>query len=128
MRTGRAAGVRAEFGPRWLFEPVAPPETEGKRPRLVRYKYMERSEATHILQALLARNAHIHFVYTAGVREFFNHERQLRESFDGVDFKGLVTLDYFPHLDHTQLLEADRRTLVEAIAQRLHAVTDAPPG
>jgi dienelactone hydrolase len=109
-----------------LFEPVAPADTEGKRPRLVRYKYMERPEATHILRALLARNAHVHFVYTAGVREFFNHEGQLRASFDAVDFKGLVTLDYFPDLDHTQLLEADRHALIEAIARRLRAATDAP--
>ena len=63
-------------------------------------------------------------MYTAGVREFFNHERQLRAAFDGVDFKDLVTLDYFPHLDHTQLLEADRHALVEAIARRLHAAIE----
>ena len=107
-----------------LYEPIAPPGTADKRPRLVRYKYMERSESTPLLRTLLARNAHIHFVYTAGMRELFNHERQLRASFEGVDFKDLVTLDYFPHLDHTQALEADRQTLVDAIARRLRAAAD----
>jgi hypothetical protein len=49
----------------------------------------------------------------------FNHEAQLRAMFRGIDFEGLVRLDHFPELDHTQPLEADRRALVEAIARRL---------
>jgi hypothetical protein len=37
-----------------------------------------------------------------------------------------VTLDHFLDVGHTQLLEADRRTLVEAIAKRLAATKEAP--
>jgi len=90
--------------------------------RLVDYQYMEQSEAERILGALLERNARAHFLYTAGQRERFNHERQLGAMFPGLDFGNRVTLDYLPHIDHTQLLSADRRILVEAVARRL---TDA---
>jgi hypothetical protein len=106
-----------------LYEPLA----QGERREIVSYKYMERSESTHILRALLERNAHVHFVYTAGMRNLYNHTRQLRASFSDLDFKGLVTVDYFPRLDHTQLLEEDRRTLIEAIAGRLSEASSAGP-
>jgi len=39
--------------------------------------------------------------------------------FHDVDFDGLVTLTHLPHLEHTQLLDEDRREIVEAIASRL---------
>jgi hypothetical protein len=49
----------------------------------------------------------------------FNHRRQLRAMFNGTNFRGLVKVEHFPRLDHTQLLEADRRTLIDAIARHL---------
>jgi hypothetical protein len=129
-----------------LYEPLvkaemSPSRADGDRSGVVSYKYMERPEATHILRTLLKRNAQVHFVYTAGMREVFNHSGQLRALISDLDFDvrtisnrgappsfrvggGVVTLDYLPRIDHTQLLEEDRRTLVEAVAQRLrgHAV------
>ncbi|HVR18246.1 MAG TPA: hypothetical protein VMS65_01075 [Polyangiaceae bacterium] len=93
----------------------------GQRPatRLVDYRYMEQSESERILSALLARNVRAHFLYTAGQRERFNHERQLRAMFPRLDFRDRVTLDYLPHIDHTQLLVADRRIVIEAVTRRL---------
>jgi dienelactone hydrolase len=85
---------------------------------LVAYKYMEAPESSRILRALLKRHAHVHFIYTGG-SPVFNHTGQLQAMFPDIDFAQLATLDYFPHLDHTQLLETDRRELVEAIASRL---------
>ena len=80
---------------------------------------MAPAEASRILRRLLARGVRLHFIYTAGMSETFNHEGQLREMFPGIDFDGLVRLDYFPDLEHTQPFEADRRRLIEAIARRL---------
>jgi pimeloyl-ACP methyl ester carboxylesterase len=85
---------------------------------LVAYKYLEASESSRILCALVKRRAHIHFVYTGG-SPLFNHPRQLQAMFPDVAFDQLVTLDHLPHVDHTQLLESDRRKLIEAIARRL---------
>lgn len=88
---------------------------------LVTYRFMDRAESSRILRVLLKREARVHFVYTGGARELFNHPRQLQAMFRDVTFDGRVTLDHFPHVGHTQLLEADRRTIVEAIARRLAA-------
>ncbi|HEX3776838.1 MAG TPA: hypothetical protein VHV51_20340 [Polyangiaceae bacterium] len=100
-----------------VYQPL--PIAGDDQPRLVNYKYMDRPEAMHALETLLARETGVHFVYTAGAREMFNHERQLRAQFSPISLGDRVTLDYFPQIDHTQLLEADRRALIEAIAKRL---------
>jgi pimeloyl-ACP methyl ester carboxylesterase len=88
-------------------------------PGLVNYAYMTPAESERILRVLLERKVRLNFVYTGGMSRHFNHRTQLEAMFPGVDFAGLVELDYFPHLDHTQALAADRRTLIEAIAARL---------
>lgn len=122
-RSLRAAG---------LYAPIANRAGSGKqarfeRPRVVNYEYMDRAESSITLQALLHRNAQVHFVYTAGVREVFNHPSQVRAWFPELDFKQLVSVDHFPHIDHTQLLADDRRTLVEAITARIMP-RPPPPG
>jgi dienelactone hydrolase len=103
-----------------LYQPLVHAGAPRARP-LVNYKYMERAESGRVLRALLDRRARVHFVYTGGMNDSFNHESQLAAMFPGVDFRGLVTLDHFPHTDHTQLLEEDRRRLVDAVCRRLSA-------
>jgi type III restriction enzyme len=51
----------------------------------------------------------------AFMREYFNHKSQLAKMFPHVPFRGLVKLDLFLSLDHTQILENEQRTLIEAI-------------
>jgi hypothetical protein len=107
-----------------VYEPLKldPAErSDPPRPKVVSYHYMERAESARILSELLARDVRVHFLYTAGVREAFNHPSQLRAAFPELDFRDRVTLDYFPRFDHTQLFAADRRALVETIAARLRA-------
>ena len=91
----------------------------GQGKSLVNYKYMDITESSRILRVLLVRHVHVHFVYTGGALEVFNHERQLQAMFKGIDFCGLVTLDHFPDMDHTQMLADHRHRLVDAIARRL---------
>jgi hypothetical protein len=94
-------------------------EAPVKRHRAVSYRYMERSESQPILAELIRRRAIVHFIYTAGVRESFNHPRQFRAQFPGLELGDRVTLDHLPSLDHTQLLAADRQLLIETVARRL---------
>jgi dienelactone hydrolase len=108
-RTLRAAGV---------FEPTVA-ATRTAAHGVVSYHYMEQVEATRILRALLARRAHVHFLYTGGSRDTFNHRSQLAAMFPGLPLAPHVVLDHLPHLDHTQLLAEDRRAVVDAIATRL---------
>jgi pimeloyl-ACP methyl ester carboxylesterase len=96
-----------------LYEPNLPAGTVTGR--VVHYKYMEHSESSRILKALIARRARVHFIYSGGQQASFNHEGQLQKMFAGIPFDGRVTVDYFPHMDHTQLLAEDRRRMVDAI-------------
>ena len=109
-----------------LYRPI-PASTSKPTERAVHYQYMERGEARATLVTLLRRDAHVHFLYTAGVREVFNHPSQVRAWFPDLDFGDRLTVDHFPQLDHTQLLSEDRRTLVRAIAVRLQAEAEPPP-
>ncbi|HEX6277377.1 MAG TPA: alpha/beta fold hydrolase [Polyangiaceae bacterium] len=96
-------------------------------PSLVDYQHLSQSEASRLLQLLLARKVRVHFVYTAGMSERFNHERQLQTMFPDVQFDGLIEVDHLPDIDHTQFLEVDRRKLVRIISQRIaewHPVRD----
>jgi alpha-beta hydrolase superfamily lysophospholipase len=105
-----------------LYRPIATSSSS----RVVHYKYMDREEASATLKRLLHRDAYVHFLYTAGVREHLNHRAQVQAWFPELDFGDRVTVDHFPHLDHTQLLAEDRRTLVRAIAARLRAEAEPP--
>ena len=98
-----------------IFRPLAADGAQS----LVNYQYLPRVESTRILQRLLQRKVRLDFVYTGGMSRSFNHRGQLQDMFPGVDFNGLVKVEHFPKLDHTQLLQADRRTLIEAVARRL---------
>ena len=98
-----------------IFRPL----TRHTADSLVNYAYLAPTESTRILQHLLQRNVRLDFVYTGGMSQSFNHRQQLRAMFPGTDFRGLVEVEHFPRLDHTQLLQADRRTLIDAIARHL---------
>jgi pimeloyl-ACP methyl ester carboxylesterase len=109
-----------------VYEPIAISATVASRARLVHYEYMERSESSRILRALIARSARVHFVYTG--RDAFNHRGQLKGMFPELHFAGRVTVDYFPSMDHTQLFGDDRRTLAACITGRILAVPWCPTG
>jgi hypothetical protein len=49
------------------------------------------------------------------MREYFNHKSQLAKMFPGIPLRGLVKLDLFLKLDHTQALEKEQRILIDAI-------------
>jgi len=98
-----------------LFEPAP----RRNAPALVNYEHLPQQQTRRILGRLVQRGVSLHFIYTAGMHEYFNHRGQLRSMFSGVDFGDRVKLDYLPHLDHTQLVEADRRALIDVIARGL---------
>lgn len=107
-----------------LYEPLdyrngaaRPGNTVG--PSRLTYKRMEHAESSRILEALLDRGVRVHFIYTGGSNESFNHKGQLQAMFRDIAFNDLVTVDYLPRIDHTQPLQEDRDSLVEAISRRL---------
>ena len=107
-----------------LYEPLeyrhaATPKGASVGASRLTYQGMEFAEAGRILKTLIARNVQLHFIYTGGSSESFNHVGQLQAMFRGVDFRGQVTVDLLPHIDHTQPLQAERDDLIEIIARRL---------
>jgi hypothetical protein len=102
--------------------PLGPGSTrDSAHPRrsLINYKYMDHEESSRILRTLIDRGVRTHFVYTGGMRDHFHHPGQLAAMFPGIDFRDLVTVDHFPHTDHTQLLQEDRDALLSATVGRL---------
>jgi dienelactone hydrolase len=91
----------------------------GASEALIDYRHMEHAEASRILRTMIGRKVPMHFVYSGGMRESFNHKGQFKAMFRDIDLQDLVTLDFFPQLRHTQALETDRRLLIESIARRL---------
>lgn len=98
------------------------------------YKHMDQGRARRILGTLVARGTQIHFIYTGGARPNFNHAGQVAAMFPGIDFRGLVSVDDFPQLEHMQPLQGERDQVVEAIRRRLCAAAltaveapNAPP-
>jgi pimeloyl-ACP methyl ester carboxylesterase len=108
-RTLRAAGV---YKP---MVPLHPPTGAGERKRVVHYQYMAHAESRRILRALIARQARLLFIYTGGQQDSFNHPGQLQQMFADVPFEGRVTVDFFAHMDHTQMFAADRSAVVKTI-------------
>jgi dienelactone hydrolase len=104
-----------------VYEPIAIRANAAPRARLVHYKYMERGESGRILRALVARSARIHFVYTG--LDAFNHRGQLKDMFPDLDFADRVTVDHFPRMDHTQLLEEDRHALAASLSAAIVAIS-----
>jgi pimeloyl-ACP methyl ester carboxylesterase len=95
------------------------PPPKNRAASLVDYEHLPVAESRRILRELLRRQVQLHFVYTGGMREHFNHRGQLRAMFPNVALSGRVSVDYLPELDHTQLFQAERRILIEAIVDRL---------
>jgi alpha-beta hydrolase superfamily lysophospholipase len=98
-----------------LYEPIplAPRDA-----RIVRYEYMARAESSRILRTLLARDASVHFIYTGNQHDRLDHARVTR-MFPELDLTRRVTVDYFPQIDHTQLLDADRQLVIDSIVRAL---------
>lgn len=95
------------------------PVSTTARANLVLYRYMERNESDRILRTLVDRGDAMHFIYTAGLRESFNHPAQLWKMFPDLPLARVATVDFASHLEHTQLLQEDRDTLIALISRRL---------
>lgn len=98
------------------------PTSTTARASLVSYRYMERNESDWILRTLVDRGDRMHFIYTAGLRESFNHPAQLWKMFPELPLARVATVDFVSHLEHTQLLQEDRDTLIRLVSRRLAPV------
>ena len=85
----------------------------------VDFKHMESAEASRIIRRQVARGAAMHFIYTSGLRELFNHSGQLRKMFPEIDLGARTTVDFLPDTSHTQVMQRERDVVIAAITRRL---------
>ena len=129
----RTAGwkIRNQFG-RYLFIRIAiravrilrkirslvarqdAPVESGYKPGLVDYQYMGRDESSDILKRLIKRQVRLHYLYTGGRIEYFNHRGQFYDMFPDVTFDGSEAVTYLPHIEHVQVFEQDRELVLDA--------------
>lgn len=79
-------------------------------------EFPSRDVAAKQLQGLVDRGTKLHFIYTGGVADYYNHESQFAEMFHDVEFRDQVTSQFFPEMDHVAILCEDRAKLVNEIS------------
>jgi dienelactone hydrolase len=82
-------------------------------------EFPDRITASQQLAGLVNRGAALHFHYTGGVTDYYNHEHQFREMFEGTELSanGLIdriTTSFHRDSDHVSFLIEHRDSLVEA--------------
>jgi len=92
----------------------------------VNFHHMEYDEANRILGTQVGRGSAVHFVYTSGRRELFNHPGQLAKMFPELTLGTRITADFLPEISHTQLFQQDRDLLISTIVRRLTDPSTSP--
>ena len=100
--------ARSIFPSRSEPEPVID-ELLGAVPEPTHGEYEER------LQALIAREARLLFVFTGGLEERYNYRNQLFDAFPRLDLRGGTDLEYLPDSDHTFSREACKEQIESII-------------
>ena len=74
-------------------------------------EFPPREEAARQLGQLVANDARMLMLYTAGAFNYFNHARQARECFGPVVDSDRIQIEHWPQCDHTFYLRRDRERL-----------------
>lgn len=77
--------------------------------------------------ALLERGVRLHYLFTGGLTERYNHREQLFEAYPVTRDAARVRLDWFPEADHTFSAEAAQRDLEEAVCTWCRSWVGPPP-
>lgn len=99
---------------RWFFKASDIPSslTPGDDIR----EFPSRKIAERQLQLLASAGARLHFIYTGGVHQYYNHACQFAAMFPSLRGNALVTTRFLPRLDHVAYRCGDRQLLVAHIA------------
>ncbi len=73
------------------------------------------ADARKQMDALVARDARLLFLYTSGAYSYFNHEGQLGDCFGASGRAPQVTVEFWPQCDHTFYLRRDRERMVATV-------------
>lgn len=70
------------------------------------------ADARQQMDALVARDARMLFLFTSGAYPYFNYEHQLGDCFGAAGRASQVTVEFWPQCDHTFYLRRDRERMV----------------
>lgn len=73
--------------------------------------------AENQLQSLTSSGVRLHFLYTGGVHQYYNHEGQFAAMFPSLRNNASITTRYLPRLDHVAYRCKDRQMLVAHISE-----------
>ncbi|MEM9588381.1 MAG: lipase [Planctomycetota bacterium] len=91
-------------------------------------EFPTRRQAVQELDQLSQRGVQLHFVYTGGVHDYFNHASQFRGMFPELCDDTRITSHFFPRMDHVASLCEDRLRLIEHVTGRItHMASDTVP-
>lgn len=93
-----------------------------------RRKFPPREEVEEGLRRLTDRGVRLYYFFSGDQGKIFNYREQYRESFSGVDFRDLLTVDFQPESDHTVTGLQHQEEVVNAIhAWAVEGWNGAPP-
>lgn len=76
------------------------------------------------LQLLVDRGVYMYNIFTGGAADVYNHQSQYEDSFSGIKFKELLTVDYFDDLEHIITEPEYQKLIPKKICQWVNKVTD----
>ena len=88
-------------------------------------EYPPHDQAARQLEELACRGVQMHFVYTGGVSDYYNHAGQFFSMFPSLAKHDHVTTEFFRDLDHVAYLREDRDMLVDHLVNRMGAMVNA---
>lgn len=87
-------------------------------------EFPKREEVASGMKALVARNISMYSIITGGQSEIINHSSQFKESFSDVDFSDLLTVEYYPKMDHIITNPEYQRIAIDNICTWINQVID----
>lgn len=87
-------------------------------------EFPKREEVAAGMKALIARNISMYSIITGGQSEIINHSSQFKESFSDVDFSNLLTVEYYPKMDHIITNPEYQRIVIDNICTWINQVID----
>ena len=85
-------------------------------------EFPAQAQAVTEFQLLVDRGVQMHFVYTGGVGEYYNHADQFFDMLSAVQWKQQATTEFYADMDHVVRLCEDREKLVVNLASRIAAI------
>lgn len=70
----------------------------------------------HEMNALYKRGVKSLYVFSGGVRDYYNYKDQFADSFKGHQFLKSVEIEYFPEFDHTYIIIKDRDIMIKRVS------------